>query len=108
MDTSACTCARNIIIFISVIVCVGVRGSAAQESGKQRNWLGDSSTVVQSGLYFANMIGKVQLESFVTWCEHALELLRELQDGFGGWYLNDAGVVEDKVRVNNTMVDNEL
>ena len=108
MDTSACICAHNIIIFSSVIVCGGVRGSAASELGEQRNDRGSSNTEVQTGECFANMIGKVRLEAFVAWCKFALECLRKLQDGFEGSDLNDAGVVEDKVRVNNTAVDNEL
>ena len=100
MDTSASMYAHNNIIFSSVIVCGGVCGSTESELGKKRN--------VQTGEYFANMIGKVRLEAFVAWCKFAVECLRKLQDGFEGSDLNDAGVVEDKVRVNNTVVDNEL
>ena len=90
-----------------MIVCGGVRGSAASELGKQRNGRGSSSTDVQNGEYFANTIGKVRLEGFVAWCKFTMACLRKLQDGFEGSDLNDAGFVEDKVRVNNTAVDNE-
>ena len=108
MDTSAFIYAHHIIVFSSVIVCDGVRGSAASELAKQRNGCGDSSTDAQSGEGFANMIRKVQLVSFVVWCKHVVECLRELEDGLEGSDLNDAGAVEDIVRVNKPVVDNEL
>ena len=91
-----------------MIVCGGVRGSAASEFGEQRNGRGSSNNDVQTGEYFANMIGKVRLEAFVVWCKFAVECLRKLQDGFEGSDLNDAGVVEDKVRLSNTAVGTEL
>ena len=64
----------------------------------------------------------MQLEVFFVWCKHAVECLRALQfsneergeeskggsSGYEELDLNGAGVVEDKVRVNNTVVDNEL
>ena len=66
------------------------------------------------------LMRKVQLEVFVECCKHAVECSRALQGGDeerseqseGGSRgyeksdPNDAGVVEDKVRVNNTVVDN--
>ena len=62
------------------------------------------------------------MEAFIEWCRNAVECFRALQGsdeerseeskGGSSWYngsdLNDAGVVEDKVRVNSTVVDNEL
>ena len=75
MDTSFCISSHNIITFSSMIACGGVRGSATSELGKQRNVRGDSSTDVQTGEDFANMIGKVQQEDFVAGCKHAVEYL---------------------------------
>ena len=37
-----------------------------------------------------------------------MECLRALQGGDEGWDVNDAGVLEYRLRVNNTVGDNEL
>ena len=76
--------------------------------GNKRNWRRNSSTDVQTGENFAKMIGKLHLEAIVAWCKNSVECLPELHYGFKVSDLNDAGVFGDKLRVNNTVVDNEL
>ena len=67
-------------------------------------------------------MGKMQPETFVVWCKHTVECLRTLrgandervqqgEDGVSGYEgsgANNTNTVEDKVRVNNTVIDNEL
>ncbi len=62
------------------------------------------------------LMGIVQLKAFAQWCRHGVECMRALlgADAEGAQRSNDSEDVDDvddvdeKVRVNNTVVDNEL
>ena len=111
-------------IVSSVVPCLYMAVYAeAQRQNKDSKELGSAMAALMFNLIqlLRTLMGKVELEAFVVWSKHAVECLRALQgvdeerieqsegeiSGCEGSDLNVADVVEDDVRVNNTVVDNE-
>ena len=109
----------------SVVPCLYVAVYAeAQRQNNDSQELGAALAALMFNLIhlLRTLMGKVQLEAYVVWCKHAMECLLALlgtdderieqsEGGSSGHELsnlNVAGVVEVEVRVNNTVVDNEL
>ena len=98
-------------IISSVVSCFCVAVYAeAQRQNKDSKELGAAMAALMFNVIqlLRTLMGKVQVETFVEWCKHAQECLRALQGGHEGSDVNDAGVVENNLRVNSTVVDNDL
>ena len=96
----------------------------AQRQAKDEKELGAALAALMFNLiqFFRTVMGKVQLEAFVDWCKHAVECMKALrgvdeccdEQDFdsrhrgGTIMVENVDCVEDKVKVNNTVVDNEL
>ena len=109
----------------SVVPCLYVAVYAeAQRQNKDSKELCAAMAVLIFNLIqlLRTLMVKVQLEVFVNCCKHAVECLRALQgadeerreqskgesSGYGGSEVNNAGMVEDYVRLNNTVIDYEF
>ena len=95
----------------SVVPCFYVAVYAeAQRQNKDSKELGAAIAALMFNVIqlLRTLMGKVQVEAFVEWCKDAMECLRALQSGHGRSDVNDAGALEDELRVNNTVMDNEF
>lgn len=98
----------------------------AQRQAKDDKELGAAMAALLFNVvqFLRTVMGKVQLEAFVRWCKHGVECMRALQGADDGGVERSershgrlsteaikAEVVDDvekKVRINNSVVDNEL
>lgn len=111
----------NIHMLSSVVPLIYVAVYAeAQREAKDDKELGAAMAALLFNLiqFLRTVMGKVQLNVFAEWCKHAVECIRALQGalqemnelGGDSGRTND-GIVRDmekKIKVNNTIVDNEL
>ena len=81
----------------------------AQRQAQDEKELGAALAALMFNMFqlLRTVMGKVQVDAFSEWCKHAAECIRALRGDDEG---SDDEVedVEERVRVNNTVVDNEL
>ena len=109
----------------SVVPCLYVAVYAeAQRQNKDSKELGAAMAALMFNLIqlLRTLMGKVQLDTFVAWCKHAVECVRALlgedderndqsEDRSNSDDVRDVNrveMVENRVRLNNTVIDNEL
>ena len=87
----------------------------AQRRDKDSKELGAAMAALMFNLIqlLRTLMGKVQLDAFIVWCKDAKECLQALQGineetRCGRWCARKFATLVDSVRVNNTVVDNEL
>ncbi len=88
-----------------------IRGSARSRAGDAKE-LGAALAALMFNLYqlLRTLMEMALLYAFVRWCTHAVECIRALLGGDeeGNDDANDVADVQDKLKVSNSVVDNEL
>ena len=106
-------------LFSSVVPCIYVAVYAeAQRQNNDSQELGAAIAALMFNLihFWRTLMGIVQLDAFVAWCKHATECVEALlghddESGSDGNEREDAksgDMHENQVRVNNSVVDNEI
>ena len=112
-------------MLLSMFPCFSVEVyTEAQRQNNNSKELGAATAALMFNVVqlLRTLMGNMQLEAFVTWCKHSFKCMRALQgagderaeqrkDVVSGYDRSDANnvdYIEDSMKLNNTIFDNEL